>query len=113
VRRAAFVRVTKRKKQLPRFLQFQGNPRSKVTKLPTGGRSASHDTEKQMIVGYVDGEGSVFCAECWRQLAQAGQHPTSILYSEDPVDPTNNFWVVDNCKLCGVEVKHLSVGMLD
>lgn len=66
-----------------------------------------------MVVGYNDGDGSVFCAECWRQVAQSGQHPSSILDSEDPADPTNNFWIVDNCRLCGIEVKHLSARLLD
>jgi hypothetical protein len=66
-----------------------------------------------MIVGYSNSEQSVFCVECWRQLASAGEHPLRILDSEDPDDPKNNFWVVDNCQLCGVEVQSLSSRELD
>ena len=66
-----------------------------------------------MIVGYSDGDESVFCAECWLHIAQAGVHPTSVLDSVNPDDPTDNFWLVDNCKLCGSEVKYMSIGKLD
>jgi hypothetical protein len=66
-----------------------------------------------MVVGYSDGDDSVFCAECWLHIAQAGVHPTSVLDSVNPNDPTDNFWIVDNCKLCGSEVKYKSVGVLD
>lgn len=66
-----------------------------------------------MIVGYRDADESVFCTACWGELAQAGKHPTRILDTQNPDDPTDNFWIVDNCKLCGVEMKYLSVGVLD
>jgi hypothetical protein len=66
-----------------------------------------------MIVGHSNREQSVCCIECWRQLAQAGEHPLRILDSEDPNDPKNNFWIVDNCQLRGVEVKSLSSRDLD
>jgi hypothetical protein len=59
-----------------------------------------------MIVGYINQEEQIFCADCWRSQAEAGARPAQVLDSDDPHDPSANFWIVDNCADCGGQVKY-------
>jgi hypothetical protein len=55
----------------------------------------------------------VFCVECWRRKADAGERPTRILDSESSEEPDDNFWLVDSCASCGGEVKYKTIRLLD
>jgi hypothetical protein len=60
-----------------------------------------------MIVGYSDGDGAqVRCATCWLERARAGAHPGRVLLCESPNGPDDNFWIVDECVACGVQVRY-------
>lgn len=61
--------------------------------------------------GYVDAQGSYFCAPCWRDEANAGRHPTETLHAkaDGPEDEARNFWVVDTCTGCGGPIRYKSV----
>jgi hypothetical protein len=65
-----------------------------------------------MIAGYVDKHDAVFCADCWVKERAAGKSPDRVLDTEDPDDPGNNFWIVDNGESCGREVKYQATRML-
>ena len=65
-----------------------------------------------MIAGYVDKHEVIFCADCWPKQKQEGNSPDSTLDTEDPADPGDNFWIVDNCETCGQEVKYRAIKML-
>ncbi len=66
-----------------------------------------------MIVGYIDQEEHVFCADCWRIQATEGGRPSQILDDEEPDDPGDNFWIVDPCSSCGRQVKHKALTTLN
>ncbi len=66
-----------------------------------------------MIVGYTNKDEHVFCAECWSVEAVAGARPSLVLRSEEPDDPGDNFWVVDDCRSCGQKVKYKSTMTLN
>jgi hypothetical protein len=65
-----------------------------------------------MIAGYVDKHDAIFCADCWVKKRATGRSPDRVLDTEDPDDPGNNFWIVDNCVSCGREVKYQATRML-
>jgi hypothetical protein len=50
--------------------------------------------------------------DCWPKQRQEGNSPDRTLDTEDPEDPGNNFWIVDNCETCGHEVKYRAIKML-
>jgi hypothetical protein len=66
-----------------------------------------------MIVGYLKGTEEVYCAECWPTQAAAGARPSLVLQSEEPDDPGDNFWVVDDCRGCGCRVNYKGVTVLN
>lgn len=65
-----------------------------------------------VIVGYMDTSSSVFCSGCWPGQVEAGHHVSQVL-TDDRDDPDDNFWIVDNCGVCGQEVKYTTAQVLD
>jgi hypothetical protein len=65
-----------------------------------------------MISGYVDQDELIFCADCWVKKRPEGSSADRVMDTEDPEDPGDNFWIVDNCEGCGKEVKYRSIRML-
>ena len=65
------------------------------------------------IVGYFNGTEQVFCTECWPAQAVRGARPSLVLQSEDPDDPSGDFWVVDACQACGQQVKYKAATVLN
>ena len=66
-----------------------------------------------MITGYVDESENVFCADCWKKAKAIGGAARML----DAIDSTNPddqtpFWVVDNCVLCGADVKYKDIKLL-
>jgi hypothetical protein len=76
-------------------------------------RMASAAWRLTVITGYMDENENVFCANCWKK-SKAVVEPVSVLDTVDPDEPDDKtpFWVVDNCLLCGVEVKYKDIKLL-
>jgi hypothetical protein len=61
------------------------------------------------VAGYLAAHEQPFCRTCWLVRASLGTRPSAILLVQDPDDPSNPIWIVDDCSSCGVRVAYRAI----
>lgn len=58
------------------------------------------------VSGYFGMDERAFCRACWLARTDRGARPSSLLLLQDPNEPNDPFWIIDDCSSCGVRVAY-------